>query len=426
MKRFSIGMCAAGIFTLSASVQAATPPRFTSAPSTTTVTVSNAIPSGGETIRLSAKVTANALGLYQRPSNDQIGGYVDFKVNGQPAGRVQVSTNNTVMLGEASDLNRGCWAALRDKRLCTYYYAFGREANVAVNYVVPAGFTTQTITATFTGDANFSVGSTSAPVSLSNIPTFGEIRGLNNKCLDAENAGTAPGTAIQVWQCTEGTVQQLWTVQPGSPAIKGVHSGRVLDIVGYGTTNGSRVQLYDAHGDFNQTWKFTSTAIVGISNKVLDATGMSSDNGTKIQLYDSVRTDNQLWNFDPVTGQITGIGGKCLDVEGANTADGALVQLWDCSGVPQQRFELGGNGTVRGLGGKCLESANGAASNGNAIRMWSCNGGAHQSWRLVGEIRNPQSNLCLDDPESGRLNGTKVHMWYCSGGLNQRWEFSSY
>lgn len=58
--------------------------------------------------------------------------------------------------------------------------------------------------------------------------------------------------------------------------------------------------LCDADGDFNQTWKFSSTATVGVANKVLDATGISSGNGTKSQLYDGVRIDNQLWTFDPV------------------------------------------------------------------------------------------------------------------------------
>ena len=73
-----------------------------------------------------------------------------------------------------------------------------------------------------------------------------------------------------------------------------------------------------------------------------------------------------------------------------------------------------------------LEAPDGESHDGNAIRMWSCNGGAHQSWRLVGEIRNPQTNMCLDDPGLGNTNGSKVHMWMCHGGDNQRWQFSSY
>ena len=425
MNYVSLGLLALGLVAASADVEAKGR-RLYNFPSTTTVSVSNAIPTPGQAISLTARVQAQGLGLYFIPGNDQIGGYVDFKVNGQAVGRVRVSTGNTALLGLVTDVDQACWAATRDRLFCTYQYAYGQQANVSINYTVPAGFSNASVTASFTGDDNFSRASVSPAVDIRNIPTFGEIKGMNNKCLDAEGANTGPGTAIQVWDCLAGVPQQLWTVKPGTSTITGVQSGRALDMVGYGTSNGTRLQLYDAHGEWNQSWKFTTTSIVGIANKVLDATGASSANGTKIQLYDNATTENQLWDFNPANGQITGVGGKCLDVEGGNSADGTLVQLWDCTGVPQQRFELGDNGSIRGIGGKCLEAANGSSQNGNAIRMWTCNGGAHQSWRVVGEIRNPQTNLCLDDPELGNANGSKVHMWMCHGGPNQRWEFSSY
>jgi len=424
MNYVSMGLLALGLVAATADVHAKR--RLYNFPTTTAVSVSNPVPAPGQTIQVTAKVSSQALGLYFIPGNDQIGGFVEFKVNGQAIGRTQVSTANTVLVGQVTDLDPNCWAATHDRLFCTYRYTYGQQANVSVNYTVPAGFTSALVTASFTGDGNFSLASASSPVEIRNIPTFGEIRGMNSKCLDAEGANTAPGTAIQVWDCGVGVPQQLWTVKPGTSTITGVQSGRALDMVGYGTGNGTRLQLYDAHGDWNQSWKFTTTSIVGVANKVLDATGASSANGTKIQLFDNASTANQLWEFNPANGQITGVGGKCLDVEGANSADGTLVQLWDCSGVPQQRFELGANGSIRGLGGKCLEAANGGSHNGNAIRMWTCNGGAHQSWRLVGEIRNPHTNLCLDDPELGNTNGSRVHMWMCHGGPNQRWEFSSY
>lgn len=426
MNYVSMGVLAIGIAAASAGAQAKSFPRLYNLPTTTTASVSNALPAPGQVIQLSAQVDGQALGLYHIPGNEQIGGFVEFKVNGQAVGKVQVSTTNTPMAGLVSQLDQACYAATRDVQFCTHRYAYGSPTKVAVNYTVPAGFTTASITATFSGDGQFSQGSVSAPVNLRNIPTFGEIRGAGNKCLDAEGANTGPGTAIQVWDCTPGTPQQLWTVKPNTSTITGVPSNRVLDIVGYGTSNGSRIQLYDAHGDWNQSWKFTNTSIVGVGDKVLDAIGASSANGTKIQLYSNAQTSNQKWEFNPANGSIVGVGGKCLDVEGANSADGTRVQLWDCTGVPQQRFELGADGSIRGLGGKCLEAADGASHDGNPIRMWSCNGGAHQSWRLVGEIRNPQTNMCLDDPGLGNTNGSKVHMWMCHGGDNQRWEFSSY
>ena len=232
MNYVSMGVLAIGIAAASSSVQAKSLPRLYSFPTTTTASVSNALPAPGQVIQLSAQVDGQALGLYHIPGNEQIGGFVEFKVNGQAVGKVQVSTVNTPFLGTVSDLDKGCWAAIRDVQACTHKYAYGRPARVAINYTVPAGFTTASITATFSGDGQFSQGSVSAPVNLRNIPTFGEIRGMGNKCLDAEGANTAPGTAIQVWDCTPGTAQQLWTVKPNTSTITGVPSNRVLDIAG--------------------------------------------------------------------------------------------------------------------------------------------------------------------------------------------------
>jgi hypothetical protein len=400
-------------------------PRFASVPSSTSVTLSNPNASPGQTVQVSAKVTASALGLYLIPSNEALGGYVDFYANGATIGRVRVSASNTAVVGQQSDLDYGCYAATRDVNRCTYRYVYGREANVSVNYSLPAQFTSVAFTASFTGDSNFSAGSTSAPAKIDFIPTFGSIRGMGGKCLDAEGANTGAGTAIQVWDCSNAP-QQLWTIAAGSPYIKGVPSGRTLDVVDLGTSNGSRLQLWDGLNGPNQAWKLTHTSITGIGNKVLDAVSASSANGTRIQLYTNAGTDNQKWNFDPVTGQITGTGGKCLDVEAGSTADGALVQLWDCTNVPQQRFVLGEGGTIRGIGGKCLESANGSDANTNPIRMWTCNGQPHQSWRLIGHVQNPASGRCLADPGRGAVNGAKTYIWDCSDDENQTWEYSSY
>ena len=146
MNYVSMGVLAIGIAAASAGAKADSLPRLYNFPTTTTAAVSNALPAPGQVIQLSAQVESQALGLYHIPGNDQIGGFVEFKVNGQPVGKVQVSTSNTPFLGTVSDLNKGCWAAIRDVWRCTHQYAYGRQAKVAVNYTVPAGFTTASIT----------------------------------------------------------------------------------------------------------------------------------------------------------------------------------------------------------------------------------------------------------------------------------------
>jgi len=79
-----------------------------------------------------------------------------------------------------------------------------------------------------------------------------ELRVYGNKCLDANNQGTANGTAAIIWDCHGGSNQQ-WNVNANG-TITGVQSGRCLDASGAGTANGTRIQLWACNGGGNQQW----------------------------------------------------------------------------------------------------------------------------------------------------------------------------
>uniref|UniRef100_UPI003F805D0F RICIN domain-containing protein n=1 Tax=Xanthomonas sp. 0924 TaxID=2835534 RepID=UPI003F805D0F len=400
--------------------------RYTNYNTTTTVTSSNPFPAGGETVTITAKVSAPALGVRvgNPAAGEDIGGRINFFANGVSIGQVRIGGANTPVVGQVRDLDESCYAVTGDPARCTYYFFYAREANLSVRYTLPIQYSNVVITASFTGDSNFSKASSSAPITLKTLPAFGLIKGMGNKCLDAVGGGSVNGTEIQQYSCNEN-VQQLWSVVSGSGYIRGVPSGLVLDVKDLGTASGTTLQLWNGLGAANQQWWFTNAAIVGIGGKVLDAVNQSSNNGTKLQIFSSLSNAGQTWNYDPISGRITGIGGKCLDVEGASNANGTLVQLWDCSGAPQQRWEVGEHGSLR-YAGKCLESANGSAQDGNVVRIWDCNGGAHQAWHFLGEIRNVGSNRCLADPGRGAADGARTYIWDCTGDVNQKWDFSSY
>ncbi|MEB1550350.1 ricin-type beta-trefoil lectin domain protein [Xanthomonas campestris pv. campestris] len=400
--------------------------RFTNYDTTTTVTSSNPFPSGGETVTLTAKVTAPALGVTSGnpAAGDDIGGRITLFANGVSIGQLRIGRANTPVVGRVVEFDQGCYLATGEQARCTYYFFYSREASLSVRYTLPSQYSSVTLTASFSGDSNFSKASSSAPVTLKTLPAFGLIKGMGNKCLDAVGGGSINGTEIQQFSCNEN-VQQMWSVVSGSGYIRGVPSGLVLDAKNLGNSNGTTLQLWNGLGASNQQWWFTNSAIVGIGGKVLDAVGQSSNNGTKLQMYTSLSNAGQTWNYDTISGRITGIGGKCLDVENGSTANGALVQLWDCSGAQQQRWEVGERGSLR-YAGKCLESANGGSQDGNVVRIWDCNGGAHQAWHFLGEIRNIGSNRCLADPGRGAADGARTYIWDCTGDVNQKWDFSSY
>ncbi|CAM5573920.1 Endo-1,4-beta-xylanase A [Streptomyces griseoloalbus] len=126
--------------------------------------------------------------------------------------------------------------------------------------------------------------------------------------------------------------------EPGDgTAIKGVASGRCLDVPNASTTDGTAVQLYDCNGRTNQQWELTSSGELRVyGNKCLDAAGTA--NGAKVQIYSCWGGDNQKWRLNS-DGTVVGVqSGRCLDAVGAGTANGTQVQIYTCSGGNNQRW----------------------------------------------------------------------------------------
>lgn len=250
----------------------------------------------------------------------------------------------------------------------------------------------------------------------------GSIRSLDEKCLDATNYGVDLGTPIQTYRCLYGD-NQLWTIKPNSGLIYGLESGLALDVKGYGTANGSELQLYEEAGTENQKWEFRNAAILGVEGKALDVVDGYSDNGTKLQLFTYNGTAAQTWNYNPATGQIKGISGKCLDIAGGAVGAGLLAQIYDCNGSAAQKFSIGGQGTIR-YNGYCLGTSGGVSNDRTKISTFQCSGDASQSWRLVGEIRSIASNRCLTQTSSA--DGARPVIYDCDSSQDQKWIYSSY
>ncbi|WP_433303443.1 ricin-type beta-trefoil lectin domain protein [Actinoplanes sp. CA-030573] len=157
---------------------------------------------------------------------------------------------------------------------------------------------------------------------------------------------TISGTTVSM------TCRSSWTVDAatgvvgtgggtgtGTGVLRGVGSGRCLDVPGSTTANGTQTDIYDCNGGANQSWTYTASQ------------------------------------------QLVGIGGKCLDVYGQSTAAGARVDIYDCNGGANQRWNINSNGTVTGVqSGLCLDVTGAATANGTKVEIWTCNGGANQQW----------------------------------------------
>jgi beta-glucanase (GH16 family) len=119
------------------------------------------------------------------------------------------------------------------------------------------------------------------------------IAGIGGKCVDVAGAGTANGTAVQLWDCN-GTGAQQWTVGTDG-TIRAL--GKCMDITSGSTADGAKVQLWDCNGTGAQRWTVTAAhdIVNPQSNKCLDATGASSANGTRLQIWSCTGGTNQKW-----------------------------------------------------------------------------------------------------------------------------------
>ncbi|MFH8798656.1 endo-1,4-beta-xylanase [Streptomyces sp. NPDC017936] len=124
---------------------------------------------------------------------------------------------------------------------------------------------------------------------------------------------------------------------PTGGQIKGVGSGRCLDVPSSSTTDGTQLQLWDCNNGTNQQWTYTDAGELRVyGNKCLDAAG--TGNGTKVQIYSCWGGDNQKWRLNS-DGSVVGVqSGLCLDAVGAGTANGTLIQLYSCSNGSNQRW----------------------------------------------------------------------------------------
>ncbi|WP_285786406.1 RICIN domain-containing protein, partial [Microbispora sp. NBRC 16548] len=128
----------------------------------------------------------------------------------------------------------------------------------------------------------------------------------------------------------------------------------------------------------------SGTAIKGVgSGRCVDVTDVSQANGAQVQIWDCNGQSNQQWT-QTSAGELRVYGGKCLDVNGAGTADGTSVIIWDCNGQNNQKWRFNADGTITAVGAnKCLDVTGGGTANGTKLQIYSCWGGSNQQWTRV-------------------------------------------
>jgi hypothetical protein len=191
----------------------------------------------------------------------------------------------------------------------------------------------------------------------------------SGKCLDVVQAGTTDGAKIQQWPCDQSRTNQAWTMVPSGSGVYelvSVDSGKVMDVNGGLTTSGAAVTLWTDHHADNQRWKLVSK-------------------GSGQYQLQSVKS------------------GKCLDVTGASTADGALLEQWTCHAGGNQLFTFA---AVSATGGGSPPPDNGAGSPGGGS---GSNDGCTLRWSPSASRDGKSAFEGLEMPDSNGVHPGAVH-----------------
>ncbi|MFF5496118.1 RICIN domain-containing protein [Streptomyces aquilus] len=130
-----------------------------------------------------------------------------------------------------------------------------------------------------------------------------------------------------------------------------VRSGKVLDVNGYSTADGTRIQQWTDQNTANQQWKLKATGdgyyelVNRNSGKALGITGNSTAQGAAAEQQTDSSATSQEWKIEEVSGSdavtfTSRRSGQVLDVSGGSTAQGAAVIQYPSRGSTNQQWKL--------------------------------------------------------------------------------------
>ncbi|MFJ3440929.1 PQQ-dependent sugar dehydrogenase [Streptomyces sp. NPDC086081] len=223
----------------------------------------------GDWISFTPYALANATRFTARVSSGGTGGTIEVRA-GSPTG---------ALLGTATVPVTGGWETFQDVTT-----ALSNQ---------PSGSTTLHLV--FKGGSGSLFDVDEYSLTTSGSDRSGEVKGVNGKCLDIDNAQTADGTKVQLWTCNASTAQQ-WTL-PGDGTLRAL--GKCLDISGGATADGTRIQLWTCNGTGAQKWTPQADGTIRNpqSGKCLDASGGTWNDGTPVHLWTCHTGPNQKWTL---------------------------------------------------------------------------------------------------------------------------------
>ncbi|MGO9757152.1 MAG: ricin-type beta-trefoil lectin domain protein [Roseiarcus sp.] len=123
---------------------------------------------------------------------------------------------------------------------------------------------------------------------------MGEIRGMDNRCVDIPNGATEEGAKLNYYDC-DATDEQEWTLRDGAIIGK---DGKCIGIPNGDAPDGAVLEIRTCvAGAAEQKWSVENGAIVGKGGKCMDLPDGNTENGTPIEARKCNGSPEQQWNF---------------------------------------------------------------------------------------------------------------------------------
>jgi hypothetical protein len=176
------------------------------------------------------------------------------------------------------------------------------------------------------------------------------VNAATGQVADDFGQSTASGNPIGQWTANGGTNQNWSLVSIPTGLANGTYrltpqcaTGSSLDANGWGTTNGTKVDIWSTVNQGNELWTFTNMGNGWYkiqpsysTTLSLEVNGGGTTNGSTVDLWADVGQTNERWSATAVTGgyelQPENASGQSLNVNGNGSANGTKVQLWQYSG----------------------------------------------------------------------------------------------
>lgn len=139
-------------------------------------------------------------------------------------------------------------------------------------------------------------------------------------------------------------------ITEGTYRLAARHSGKVAEVAGAGSANGTNIGQASWSGADSQKWTFVSTGdgyfkIRNVATgKLMEVAGLSRADGGNIGQWQDENLFQQHWAVTPIAEGYyllaNRLSGLALNVSGASADDGANIDQWTYNATPQQQWQL--------------------------------------------------------------------------------------